>query len=74
MSYHKGKNNADVGGIKPKSGMHYTPLCRKAGMAQCMDVVGSRTRSRYKGSGKHNHYEGASGYGDNENILGYNPE
>ena len=81
MSYHKsggyksgGYKNNSGGATMPKSGMHYAPLCRKAGMAQAMACIDSRTKSRYTGSRKHNHYEGSSGYGDNENILGYNPE
>ena len=43
-------------------------------MGQATGFVDGRTRSNYPASKKHYHYEGASGYGDNENIVGYSPE
>jgi hypothetical protein len=70
-----GKNNAGLGGIIPKSGKHYAPLCRSAGFNMANEnTCGSKTRSGHPHSSKHYRYEASSFFGDNENILGYSPE
>lgn len=76
MSKHYGGgNNAALGGIKPKTGKSYAPLCRKAGFNMANDATcGSKTRTQHPHLGKHYKYEAASFWGDTENILGYSPE
>lgn len=63
-----GHNNTAAGGIKPKTGDNAVAINRMAGMNQAVNAIQNKTRSRYKGSDKHNHYEGCGGYGSNENI------
>lgn len=70
-----GMNNSGAGATQKKSGDHFTPICRASGHDKTKSAsVESMTRSRYKGSNKHYHYERSSFFGDNENVHGYHPE
>lgn len=71
MSKHY-KNNGG-GGTAPKSGDHYTPLCRRSGYMKTMESCASKTRSRHKGTEKHNRYESAM-VDDTANVHGWDPE
>lgn len=68
-----GNSNNSGGGATPKSGKHYTPLCRKSGYNSTMGAMDSRVRSQYPHTGKHYQYESA-GDGQGGNVLGYSPE
>lgn len=68
---YKHDNVGGAGAAMPKTGKNREALSRPAGMSATLGAVHSKTCSRYKGSSKHNHWEGTSGYGGNENIVGY---
>lgn len=59
------KHNDGAGATKAKSGKNAQSIVRSAGMSACMSACASSTRSRHKGSSKHNHWEAPScGWGD----------
>ena len=65
------KVNDGIGPIQPKTGDNVKPLVRSAGYNATVSAIQSKTKSSTTPS-MHWHYEGVSGYGDNENIKGYN--
>jgi len=68
-------SNNGGGGTSPKSGMQYTPLCRKSGFNHTMNSMGSRTCSRHKGSEKHNAWEKVVSHETGAtHHKGWNPE
>lgn len=61
-----------AGAAKPKTGLNAAVLSRPQGMAQAVSFIGGKTASRYPcNKGVNYHYQGCSGFGSNENILGY---
>jgi hypothetical protein len=64
------KVNEAVGAIQAKTGDNVKALVRSAGYGATVGSIQSKTKSATTPS-MHWHYEGVSGYGDNENILGY---
>jgi hypothetical protein len=65
------KVNEAAGAIQPKTGDNVKPLVRSAGYGATVSALQSKTRSGHPASSMANHWEGVSGYGDNENIVGY---
>lgn len=65
------KVNEAAGATQAKTGDNVKALVRSAGYGATVSAVESKTRSRYHSGGMAYHYVGVSGYGDNENVLGY---
>jgi hypothetical protein len=68
----KGKNNRG-GAAQPKTGNHYTPICRASGYDKTMGAMDGRTRSGHQHSSTHYQYESAM-KDDAANVHGYHPE
>jgi len=68
-----GYSNNSGGATQPKTGKQYVPICRKKQYSTTMMAMMSKTRSRYAGTSKHNHYEGIS-EDQGGNLHGYMPE
>lgn len=65
------KVNEGAGAAQAKTGDNVKALVRSAGYGATVGAIQSKTKSNYPASSMAWHYEGVSGYGDNENILGY---
>lgn len=65
------KHTEAAGGAQAKTGENLKALDRASGYGATVSAVESKTRSRYHSGGTAYHYVGVSGYGDNENIKGY---
>lgn len=68
-----GNSNNSGGGTQPKTGKHYTPLCRKSQYSSTMGAMMSRVRSQHPHMDKHYQYEGIS-EDQGGHVLGYSPE
>lgn len=64
------KVNEAAGAIQPHTGDIVKAIVRSAGYNATVGAIQSKTKSGQTPS-MHWHYQGVSGYGDNENILGY---
>lgn len=65
------KVNEGAGAAQPKSGDNVKALVRSAGYGATVSALESKTRSGHPASSMANDWHGVSGYGDNENIVGY---
>jgi hypothetical protein len=59
------------GAAKPKSGDNRKALSRAAGYQATMKACENKVRSPYKGSEKHNQWEGKGDNSSNDNLKGY---
>ncbi len=66
-------NNDGAGATQVKSGDLAKAISRPAGYSATVSACGSKTRSSHPASSMNNpwNFDGCSGYGDNENIVGY---
>jgi len=69
---HGSKNNHG-GASQPKSGDHYTPLCRASGYDKTMGAMDSKTRSGHQHMSVNYDYKSAM-MDDGANVVGYHPE
>ncbi len=74
MKHGYGYKNNGGGGTSPKSGDHYTPLCRKSGFNKTMSAMASGTRSGHAGGSTHNLWKKTAGHETGGNMRGWNPE
>lgn len=66
MKYSHGTNNSKMGGASPHNHYISKAIVRSSGDECASMFMTNRTRSNYKGTDKHNHWEGAGeGWGGN---------
>lgn len=66
MKYSHGKNNTQMGGASPHNKYVACAIVRSSGDEKASGFMENRTRSHYKGTDKHYHYESAGeGWGGN---------
>lgn len=67
------KNNEAAGAAQPKTGDNVKAIVRSSGYSATVSACESNTRSQHPASSMANDWtrEGVCGYGDNENIKGY---
>lgn len=70
---HGYKNNGG-GGTAPKSGDHYTPLCRKSGFTKTLTALASGTRSPAHGTSVNNLWKKTVSHEQGGNVRGWYPE
>jgi hypothetical protein len=64
-------NNDGAGATQAKSGDNAKAISRPAGYGATLSAVENKTKSGHPASSMANHWTGVSGYGENENIVGY---